>query len=148
MPEIKFSPKTCSIVDERGEIAAMYKGTPQNDVGKFTDVIDNVSKEIGINMVIRSMAPQIVICDEIGSQEDILSIRKATCSGIKGIFTAHSESIEEVFQNKNLKELIEDKLIKRIIVLDSKVKGKIKDVWEEKMSSKIENAAYKYKEVI
>ena len=148
MPEIKFSPKTCSIVDERGEIAAMYKGMPQNDVGKFTDVIDNVSKEIGIRMVIRSMSPQIVICDEIGSQEDILSIRKATCSGIKGIFTAHSESIEEVFQNKNLKELIEDKLIKRIIVLDSKVKGKIKDVWEEKMSSKIENAAYKYKEVI
>ncbi len=148
MPEIKFSPKTCSIVDERGEIAAMHKGMPQNDVGKFTDVIDNVSKEIGIRMVIRSMSPQIVICDEIGSQEDILSIRKATCSGIKGIFTAHSESIEEVFQNKNLKELIEDKLIKRIIVLDSKVKGKIKDVWEEKMSSKIENAAYKYKEVI
>ena len=148
MPEIKFSPKTCSIVDERGEIAAMYKGMPQNDVGKFTDVIDNVSKEIGIRMVIRSMSPEIVICDEIGSQEDILSIRKATCSGIKGIFTAHSESIEEVFQNKNLKELIEDKLIKRIIVLDSKVKGKIKDVWEEKMSSKIENAAYKYKEVI
>ena len=89
MPEIKFSPKTCSIVDERGEIAAMHKGMPQNDVGKFTDVIDNVSKEIGIRMVIRSMSPQIVICDEIGSQEDILSIRKATCSGIKGIFTHH-----------------------------------------------------------
>ena len=30
--EINFKGKTCGVVDERGEIAAMYKGVPQNDV--------------------------------------------------------------------------------------------------------------------
>lgn len=63
MPEINFSAKTCGIVDERSEIAAMYKGVPQNDVGNLTDVIDNVPKAIGISMLIRSMAPQVIICD-------------------------------------------------------------------------------------
>ena len=35
-----------TIIDERGEIAAMYKGIPQNDIGIRTDVINNVSKPI------------------------------------------------------------------------------------------------------
>lgn len=130
MPEIGFKAKNCGIVDERNEIAAMYKGIPQNDVGKFSDVIDNVPKPIGINMLIRSMAPQIIVCDEIGSKEDIEAIEKMVCNGVKGIFTAHAASIQEVLQNNNLKRLIDLKLIRKIIVLDSKEKGKTKEIFD------------------
>lgn len=63
-------------MDERGEIAAMYKGVPQNDIGIRTDVIENISKAKGIKMLIRSMAPEVIACDEIGSKEDILAIRR------------------------------------------------------------------------
>ncbi len=108
----------------------MYKGIPQNDIGLFTDVITNIPKELGIEMLIRSMSPQIIMCDEIGGDKDILAIKKAFCSGVKGIFTAHSSSIEEVLQNEKLKNLVDEKLIKRIIVLDTKEKGKIKEVKE------------------
>lgn len=79
MPEINFSSKTCGVVDERGEIAAVYKGIPQNDIGKFTDVITNVPKPIGISILIRSMSPDIIVCDEIGSNKDIKAIEEATC---------------------------------------------------------------------
>ena len=127
MPEINFSPKICAVVDERSEIAAVYKGIPQNDVGNFTDVIDNVPKHIGINMLIRAMAPQVIACDEIGSLEDIKAIERAFRSGVKGIFTAHASSIEEVMQDRNLKNLVNEKLIKTIIVLDPIIKGKIKE---------------------
>ena len=130
MPEINFSPKTCGIVDERSEIAAMYKGIPQNDVGTFSDVIDNVPKPIGINMLIRSMSPQIIVCDEIGSKEDIEAIEKAVCSGVKGIFTAHAATTEEVLQNTNLKKIIEHKLIQKVIILDAKQKGQVKEVMQ------------------
>lgn len=87
--EIGFEGKTCGIIDERGEIAAMYKGIPQNDIGIRSDVIENVSKSNGINMLIRSMAPEIIACDEIGSKEDVQAIKKAFISGVKGIFTMH-----------------------------------------------------------
>ena len=128
--DIGFKAKTCGLVDERNEISAMYKGIPQNDIGLFTDVITNVPKDIGINMLIRSMAPEIIMCDEIGSLTDILAIKKAFCSGVKGIFTAHASSIYEVMQNENLKNLVDEKLIKRIIVLSTEEKGKIKEVKE------------------
>ena len=130
MPEINFAPKICGIVDERGEIAAMYKGIPQNDIGKNSDVINNVPKSLGINMLIRSMAPQIIICDEIGSEQDIEAIEKATLSGIKGIFTAHANNIKEIKQNPNLIKLIEKRLIQRILILNPIYKGEIKEVEE------------------
>ena len=128
MPEINFSPKICGIVDERGEIAAMYKGIPQNDIGENSDVINNVSKSIGINMLIRSMGPQIIVCDEIGTKEDIEAIEKATLSGVKGIFTVHASTIKEIKENPNLSKLIQNKLIQKIIVLDSINKGQVLEV--------------------
>ena len=128
MPEISFSPKICGIVDERGEIAAMYKGVPQNDIGINSDVVNNVPKSIGINMLIRSMGPQIIICDEIGSKEDIEAIERAALSGVRGIFTAHASNIEEIKQNQNVNRLIEKKIIQRIVILDAQNKGKIKQV--------------------
>ena len=44
--QIGFKGINVGVVDERGEIAAMYRGILQNDVGIRTDVLDNVSKEL------------------------------------------------------------------------------------------------------
>lgn len=72
--------QTVGIVDERGEIAACYKGVPQNDVGIRTDVLSNVPKHLGIKMLIRSMAPNIIVVDEIGNEEDAKALHYAICS--------------------------------------------------------------------
>ena len=128
IPEIKFSPKICGIVDERGEIAAMYKGIPQNDIGENSDIINNISKSVGINMLIRSMGPQIIVCDEIGSREDIDAIERAALSGVKGICTTHASNIKEIKENPNLNKLIQSGLIQKIIVLDAINKGQIIEV--------------------
>ena len=84
--KLNFKGKTCGVVDERGEIAAMYKGIPQNDVGMRTDVIENISKAKGMKMLIRSMAPEIIACDEIGSNEDVIAIRRSEISCSKRNF--------------------------------------------------------------
>ena len=90
------------VVDERGEIAAMYKGMPQNDIGIRTDVVDNMPKPEAMRMLVRSMTPDVIVCDEIGSIQDINAIDYAMCSGVRGIFTAHGNSIDEVTQNPDL----------------------------------------------
>ena len=115
--EINFRGKTCGVVDERGEIAAMYKGVPQNDVGIRTDIIENVSKNKGIHMLIRTMAPEIIACDEIGSKEDVEAIHYALYSGVKGIFTMHGKNVEDIKNNKQIYELIENREIQKIIFL-------------------------------
>lgn len=125
--------KTVGVVDERGEIAAMYRGIPQNDVGERTDILDNIPKAIGMQMLIRSMAPEVIVADEIGSIEDVETICYAVCSGIKGIFTAHGGSLEDLKINPAIHKLIDSYVIEKIIVLSNhpkKPKGEIEMVYE------------------
>ncbi len=117
IPELRFPGQTCGVVDERGEIAASYRGVPQNDIGIRTDVIGNVSKEKGMKMLIRSMAPQVIACDEIGSKEDILAIKEAIISGVKGIFTMHGRNMEDVKKNSYINEMIESKQIEKVLFI-------------------------------
>lgn len=63
--KISYRGITVGVVDERGEIAAMNKGIIENDLGIRTDVIDNVPKDLGMTMLVRSMAPQVIVADEI-----------------------------------------------------------------------------------
>ena len=117
---MNFSGINVGLVDERGEIAAMYKGIPQNDIGLRTDVLDNIPKSIGMRMLIRSMSPKVISADEIGNDNEIESINYAVCSGIKGIFTAHGSSLEEISINPTLKALLNLHIFERIIFLSDK----------------------------
>lgn len=126
MEQIQFKGITVGVVDERGEIASMYKGIAQNDVGIRTDVLDNIPKYIGIKMLIRSMAPKVVVADEIGSKEDTKAIEYAMCSGVKGIFTAHANSLEDLKKNEEINGLIINNTFQRVIFLENK---EVKGVW-------------------
>lgn len=127
--EIKFLAINVGVVDERGEIASLYRGAPQNEIGIKTDIIDNVPKNLGMKMLIRSMVPKVIVADEIGSNEDIEAIKYAICSGCKGLFTAHGSSFEDISLNPIIKNLIATNIVERIIFLDEENKGKIKDVF-------------------
>ena len=118
--------KTIGVVDERGEVAAMYKNTPQNDLGLQVDILNNIPKSIGMKMLIRSMAPEVICADEIGTKEDVEAIKYAVTSGVKGIFTAHGDNIEDINFNPVLKELLQGNLIERIIILDKNNRKNIK----------------------
>ena len=126
---LKFKGINVGIVDERGEIASLYKGVPQNEIGTKSDVLENVSKSTGMKMLIRSMAPQVIIADEIGSKEDVEIINYAMCCGCKGIFTAHGSNFDDLYLNPVLKQLINGHVFEVIIFLSSKEKGKVDDVY-------------------
>ena len=116
--EYNFKGITVGVVDERGEIAAMYKGIPQNDLGERTDILDNVSKNIGMKMLIRSMNPSVIVADEIGTEQDIEAINYAITSGVKGLFTAHGDSLENITLNPILSQLYKLDIIERIILIE------------------------------
>ena len=103
----------------------MYKGIPQNDLGERTDILDNVSKDLGMKMLIRSMNPKVIAADEIGTKEDIEAINYAVTSGVKGIFTAHGSSLEDITLNPILSKLQDLNVIKRVVLLEENRNAKL-----------------------
>ncbi|BDR64582.1 stage III sporulation protein AA [Clostridium tetani] len=111
--------KVC-VIDERSEIASCVNGVPQLNLGLRTDVLDSCPKSQGIMMAIRSMSPDVIVCDEIGSTEDIESIIKAMNSGVKLITTVHGYDVKDIYEREVFKGAIENKVFQKAIVLSSR----------------------------
>lgn len=92
------------IVDERSEIAGCYNGIPQNRIGIRSDVLDACPKAIGMMMMVRSMSPDYLAIDEIGSSEDFEAIRYAMNCGCGILATIHCPNIEALLQKPFWKE--------------------------------------------
>ena len=118
IPKLGFKGINVGVVDERDEISAMYKGIPQNEIGIRTDVLSNISKAIGMKMLIRSMNPKVIVADEIGTEDDAKAINYAVCSGVKGIFTAHGESMEDILLNPMLSKLYSLNVFELLLFID------------------------------
>lgn len=85
-----------SLVDERFEIASVSGGTVNNHIGANTDVFSGFSKSDGIVTAVRVMSPRMIVCDEIGSDNDISALRQAWISGVKIAAAMHGGSVREL----------------------------------------------------
>ena len=81
------------LVDERGEISGLYKG------------------------IIRSMAPQVVVADEIGTYEDIKAIKEAVCSRCKGHFYGTWRRKRRTSKKSSIKRTSRRKSNRKVLVL-------------------------------
>ena len=125
--------RTVGLVDERSEIGACYMGIPQNDIGIRTDILDCCPKAEGMIMLIRSMAPDIIAVDEIGSDADIDALEKAVYCGCRLLGTVHGSSVEEIMEKPSLKRVLEKEIFKRFIILGKgKSVGEVKGIYDEK----------------
>lgn len=105
------------VVDERSEIAACYEGVPQNDMGIRTDVLDQWTKPEGMMVLLRSMAPDVIAVDELGSFEDMRAVKHMMSCGCTVIATIHGDSPQVLENNEIFRELGRDSGFKRLIVL-------------------------------
>ncbi len=96
-----------AVIDERGELAAVCDGAPQNDVGVCCDVLDGYPKGEGILTAIRTLSPELVICDEIGGEGEAEAVSAAMNAGVRLITTAHAGSIDELRARPQIRRLIE-----------------------------------------
>ncbi|NLX62886.1 MAG: stage III sporulation protein AA, partial [Tissierellia bacterium] len=107
------------VIDERSEIAGMYNGVPQHDIGPRTDVLDGCNKQDGTMMLLRAMSPEIIAMDEIGSIADVEAIHEIIKAGVKIIATVHGSSVEDLMSRRSLSILINERIFKRYIFLDN-----------------------------
>lgn len=103
------------IADERSEIAQ------DGDMGKHTFYLKGASKNEAITMLLRSMAPQVIITDEIGTIEDEIALEKLINAGVKVICSAHGFDESDLARRPVFKSLFENGVFERIIVLSDRL---------------------------
>lgn len=81
-----------SLIDERSEIAAVKDGCAQLDVGMQTDVLDRFPKAAGMLLAVRSLSPEVMVTDELGSREDLAAVKSVLHTGCRIITSMHAES--------------------------------------------------------
>jgi stage III sporulation protein AA len=86
-----------SLVDERGELAAMSGGIPQFDVGRQTDVIEGCPKLLAAEMLLRTMSPQVLAVDELTAAELPL-LSSGPAAGADLLATAHAGDMQELLR--------------------------------------------------
>lgn len=125
---------TVGVVDERSELGACYMGVPQNDLGCRTDILDGCPKVEGMMMMVRSMAPQVIAVDEVGSGEDVAAMEYVMNCGIYLLATAHGNSMDDIKNKPVLGRLVKERAFKRYILLQPGEVGQIGAIFDERGS--------------
>ena len=79
------------VVDSRSELNFSL-----DDPTLSLDILEGYPRALGIEIAIRSMGAQAVICDEIGSEEDAAAILQHANCGVPLIATAHASNLREL----------------------------------------------------
>lgn len=81
------------IVDTRGEL-----NVELNDPNLNLDIMSGYPRDVGIEIAVRTLGAQLIICDEIGSMADAHATLEAANCGVPLIASAHAASIQELLE--------------------------------------------------
>ena len=98
-----------------------------------TDILDACPKAEGMQMLVRSMSPDVVAVDELGREEDFRAVESVIHCGCRLIATAHGNSVEDILNQPFFQKLKKMEIFEKYIVLgDRKQIGIIKGIYDEK----------------
>ena len=105
------------IADERHELAACHMGVPTLDVGPRTDVADGCPRPRAIRQLIRTMAPDVIMADEIGGEADAEALADAARCGVAVVASAHGRSLGEAAQRRWIREIVATRVLETLVLL-------------------------------
>ena len=105
------------VVDERGELAAVWRGQAQLELGERADVLTDCPKSVGIELLLRGMSPQVLAVDEITARRDVCAMADAVGCGVALLATAHGSSREDLERRSVYREMLDQGLFQRLITI-------------------------------
>ena len=102
-----------AVLDERGELYA----DGGFDLGRCSDVLSGISKELGAGMLLRGMNPQVIAMDEISRKEDQGVIQQIMGCGVTLFASAHGRDRQDMQRRPVYRELFESGAFKYILTI-------------------------------
>lgn len=124
-------PLRVGVADERGELAALWEGRPELDVGEHTDVMDGCPKALGLELLLRGMNPQVLAADELTSPDDLGAAELAAGCGVPLIATAHGSGREGLLRRPLYRRLLALGVFQKLVTIRRAPDGAREAVVEE-----------------
>lgn len=102
------------LADERAELAASYRGAPQFDVGRHTDVMTGCPKAQAAMMLVKTMSPQLLVLDEITSEADVRAAMYASHCGTAVLASAHAWDLADFRRRPLYQTVLEAHIFDRL----------------------------------
>jgi stage III sporulation protein AA len=106
-----------SLADERGEVAAVWEGEAQLDVGPRTDVFTGGRKAESAMLLLRAMNPQVLAMDEISTPADTAACESAANCGVALLATAHARDMADLLARPIYRPLLERSIFRRVVTI-------------------------------
>lgn len=90
-----------AVIDEREEL---FPGTRQVPIG--CDVLRGFPKAAGILQALRTLAPSVIVCDEIGTEAEVSGMADGLRSGVALLASAHAYTPQELIRRPPVRRLI------------------------------------------
>ena len=110
-----------AVVDEREELFVNGEAAP-------LDVMSGAKKAQAVSMLVRSMAPQTIVTDEIGNVDDAYALLDAVSCGVHILASAHASGISDALRRPVLRLLFEQGAFDRYVLLGNR--GICMCVWD------------------
>ena len=102
-----------SVVDERGELTGDSRQLS-------CDVYARCPRAQGIQMALRCMNPQAIVCDELGTVQDAAALEEGVASGAVFLASVHCDSLDNLSKKPQLARLLATGAFSLAVLLDGR----------------------------
>lgn len=89
-----------ALIDSRMELSC-----PEIEKAEQIDLYSGYPKEKAIELALRTMSPQYIICDEIGSVRESAALLPMTNAGVPLLASAHASTVSGLLRRQNIRVL-------------------------------------------
>ncbi len=122
---VRGSYERIAVIDSRGELSGSHQGMPNCDLGSNTDVLMIKDKALGTEIAVRTLFPDIVAFDEIGTAEELNRVSESFNAGVSVITTAHALCVDDIMRRSVTAGLIKMGCVSRVAILPRRIGDKI-----------------------
>lgn len=129
LAELSAAGRKTAVVDERFEIAPVEQSGFCTKLPLHCDVLSGYPKHIGMQHALRALAPDVIVCDEVGAMEDIAAITQAANAGVGLVVTIHAPDADTLRRRPQYAALLQTGAFRHIAFLKGReTPGRISEV--------------------
>ena len=100
-----------AVIDERGELFPPEQSLPP------LERIGGVDKARAVQMALRTLAPQVILLDELGSLEETMALEQGFFSGVDFIASIHAPDAAQAQCRPQVQALLQRGMLRQLVIL-------------------------------